>query len=879
MNRTSLKKNKSKYKLAIALSSLGLATACVAEIRKSDFKVLLFTAAEELRTLNPHRTFYNQPHDHQSLPYLRLFNEAISLLKSPFNSIAELTDPRYAKVRHVKLQIPYTTRQIINEDRSKAVQEGTLTDARQGRAFLIDTDGKKYKARVRLKGDLGQHWFSNKRYSLRVYLKAQGQTPAFPYKEFSLHKLSARQYPHEYLFSETLARLNLPNTNHEVVRVTVNNQDWGFMDLQEHYGDALLERQGLKPAPIITFGDERKWKKSLLGQQKTKNSENWLSHPRLNVRLSGNSSSDRSLHQNRLLDYIKEEVMTPGFQDRLFDPYKLNTVNMLLGIWGNYHAMSLINAKFYLNPFTLKLEPLLQDQGVFKKLMFEPSRHVEIVTNGFLKVNHSMSVESQTNLLRSVYRTFMEALKKYSTPFFRDDPPIDFALASANYNKTLAGLSLRKFSDQSSLDDNFYLSRIECSSNKSFDKKQSASPSLFARYTKDRLELLNLDCGPVAVTRVEACGRVYPLQISLKGAVDIYKPHQVSLDLDLSCKEGPDIFLKNPQGNDIKQEVDVIYNHRQHNPLLKQLAPSWITTNSKNEFLIKKGIYQVQSPIVLRKSLIIEPGTTLLFSNNAYLIVRGNVTIGAPDGASVILKGVAGPWKGVYFYSDSPTPIDVQIFNTTVDRATYTSDSILNLTGGVNIYHSRFTSNGLTILNSPAEDGLNITKSKISVLNLLIRGTSSDAFDCDYCTGTIADSVFERIGGDGLDFSGSTLSVSNVAFFKVRDKAVSIGESSDVKAQLGKALDVYTAVAVKDGSTATIHLNQVYALGPFVMSYRKKSIYEQPSVVYVHTSKNTSVDPSKYVAQTGSQMYVDGAMIKTRQLDVSRLYRSGPMKK
>ena len=537
------------------------------------------------------------------------------------------------------------------------------------------------------------------------------------------------------------------------------------MDLQEHYGDVLLERQRLKPSSILTFGDERKWKESIIQQKKSKNTTHWLSHPRLNVRLSGRASSSRDLAQQKVLDYVKEQVLSPEYQE-LFDQHKLTVVNALLGIWGNYHAMSLRNSKFYFNPFTLKLEPLLQDQGPFQRLLLEPSRNIELVTNGFLKLDALSSLESQVNLVNSIYTILEESFKKYSKPFFRDDPTINFVLPKSNYIKTLSDDYAGNTSDNTTLDYDPYLSRIDCSSADSFGQQTYQSLSVYSRYTNGRLDLLNLDCGRVDVSMIESCNHIYPLQVALSGATNIYKPYQFPIDLDLSCKQPPVISLKKSSGKYIRHQVDVIYNHNQFNPLRKQLAPSWILSNSNNEFLIKKGTYRVLRPIVLRKPLIVEPGTILLFAKDAYLVVRGDVTIGDQKGEDVIFSGLNGSWKGVYFYSDLPMPVNVSLFNTKVIGSGRTKDSILDLTGSVNIYRAIFKSKGLTILNSSAEDALNVTKSDLSVSGLLIEDSFSDAFDCDFCTGNITESIFENVGGDGLDFSGSKLHASGILFLE-----------------------------------------------------------------------------------------------------------------
>ena len=79
---------------------------------------------------------------------------------------------------------------------------------------------------------------------------------------------------------------------------------------------------------------------------------------------------------------------------------------------------------------------------------------------------------------------------------------------------------------------------------------------------------------------------------------------------------------------------------------------------------------------------------------------------------------------------------------------------------------------------SSAEDSLNIVNAEIDIANISIINSFSDGFDCDYCKGKIINSLFDGMGGDGLDFSGSSVSLDKLTFKNIKDKALSVGEAS-----------------------------------------------------------------------------------------------------
>ncbi len=85
----------------------------------------------------------------------------------------------------------------------------------------------------------------------------------------------------------------------------------------------------------------------------------------------------------------------------------------------------------------------------------------------------------------------------------------------------------------------------------------------------------------------------------------------------------------------------------------------------------------------------------------------------------------------------------------------------------------------------------------------MFTNTYGDAFDSDFSQGTIVGSYFNDIGNDGLDISGSSIDVSDTAFYQIGDKAISVGEKSDVFVENLSIGNSVIGIACKD-------LSQVY---------------------------------------------------------------------
>ena len=97
----------------------------------------------------------------------------------------------------------------------------------------------------------------------------------------------------------------------------------------------------------------------------------------------------------------------------------------------------------------------------------------------------------------------------------------------------------------------------------------------------------------------------------------------------------------------------------------------------------------------------------------------------------------------------------------------------------------------------------NIIRSNFSFDEVTIKKSTSDAFDGDFTKGTITDCLFQDISGDGLDFSGSFVTITNTTFIDIGDKAISAGEKSIVSISDSMIENTNIGIASKDSSEVT----------------------------------------------------------------------------
>jgi len=298
--------------------------------------------------------------------------------------------------------------------------------------------------------------------------------------------------------------------------------------------------------------------------------------------------------------------------------------------------------------------------------------------------------------------------------------------------------------------------------------------------------------------------------------------------------------------------------------------------DSQDLWHIPKGEWVVDKPLVIFGDLKIDAGTLLKFNPESYLIVHGAMLIDKDKDGPTVFQGLDSGWKGAYILGKNNTISSIK--NTVFKNTNALSDGILNLTGGINFYNGEVILNDVTFKSSKAEDALNIIKATVKIKDIFVYDTFSDGFDCDYCNGSISGVFFEDIGGDGLDFSGSQITLDHLVFSNIKDKSLSIGEATKVTINNLKISDSGVGIAVKDNSQATVNNCYIENYNLFAgMTYSKKNYYNPFSSLIF---ENCTINGTKpFLSQERTFLKVSDVVISPEKIDVDKLYSTEVMKK
>jgi hypothetical protein len=303
---------------------------------------------------------------------------------------------------------------------------------------------------------------------------------------------------------------------------------------------------------------------------------------------------------------------------------------------------------------------------------------------------------------------------------------------------------------------------------------------------------------------------------------------------------------------------------------------------NENTWKIRSGNWEIKDYIVTPAdiNLIIESGTSLRFNQGAGMMIFGKVTLLGSEQHPIVMTRSDGVlhWAGVTVFNQGIQGRST-IKNVQLSHASSPKLGLWQPRGSAYFIGGEMFINELSISDNYSEDALNIINGDVNISHLSIRNALSDAFDCDFCTGEMSDSRFNdigaRSGGDGIDVSGSNLTISRTQFTNIRDKAISAGERSHLSVYDGQFKRVNFALVAKDDSRIEGHRLTVQEVNHYaLMSYSKKPYFGPGSM---SVSEFTCADTGcgqKVASQIGSDLSVNGQEIMPKPLSIKELYQT-----
>ena len=819
--------------------------------------------------------------------YLKLSEKLALVQDQKLGLLSKAASGLLAEPKHLLINIKFKHYQKLVEQRDRAIAAGVLTVTDEDYVpATIEHAGTSIPTKVRLKGDLSDHFADGEKWSFRF--RARGENTLLGMKQFSLHHPAARNHLYEWFYQRALIREDVLGLRYDFVRVTFNGRPLGIYALEEHFEKRLVENNRRREGPIVRFSEDRLWQewrhqKIPFSGARQNGSGSFLASE-VDAFQSGRwtaSAEMRGLHDKAiglLRSFQRGELPTGD----VFDVAKMATYLAVTDLMGAEHGARWHNTRFYYNPVTSRLEPIGFDGDAGRPISFlcihikdrhwshnawssDPTYFEMLFRDGQLVEQYLSELQrvSQPEFIDTLLHELQDEIASSLRIIHSEDPSFEFSPEIFRRNQRYIRSVIQPVAPLAG----YY---------------HQVSPEML------ELRLGNLQALPILVQSVtddvdgESALLVSPAQITLPG-------RHPTKDVDFATVQvaPPDGHKWDGQG---LAQLVVKYRIPGVDTLGSVPLTPWPFVSAEylsNDILrrkpnaaefefieidqaakiirIKPGDWSVTDDVVFPTGYMVRcgPETRLHLLNGAMLLSRSPVEFIGSDESPVTIDSPDATGQGLaVLNAERDSRLEQVIF----DSLRSPARDGWTLTGAVTFYESPLRISACQFVNNDAEDSLNIVRSSFSVERCLFTGAPSDALDADFCQGTITRSTFNNCGNDGIDVSGSIARIDSVQMNQTGDKGVSVGERSRVDAKDISIDQAKIGVAVKDSSMFVGDRIQVQRSQIGFALYRKKSEFGPASARVANLELDVKHD---HLIEQGSSVTVDGRPIVPNQTQLA----------
>lgn len=801
------------------------------------------------------------------------------LAKAKFSVFPNFLDGLTATPERIEIDIAFKEYQKLAYKRQQALTMGHLVSEDEDWVpAKIRYKGDTYKVELRLKGDVSDHWRRADRWSYKI--KVKGDHTLFGMKRFAIQDPQTREYMNEWVIHRLQREMGLISLRYDFIDVTVNGKHQPICALEENFEKRLIENNNRREGPILRYDSWFYWlgreglEPELAGSSVSTYQEG---------RYTGDSELSRLFEIGRSLLEQYRRGQLPAAE--VFDLQRMASFFAVSDLTGYYHATHIDNLKFYYNPVTSLIEPIGYDFNEILPL----SRDSRTLGEQLLPtINSRDAMDWRTGLFldNNFYLFYVEALKRISEERFLDE---FFEKNREDYKHALAVLHMSypwyNFLGESVLRRNQGYIRRLLDPVRSIQVYRDHLDTLTSALT---ISVQNIYALPAEVVSLKVDSIEFPLPTPV--VVSAYSEGNPIRFEDISFDLMPETMSEIMES---KEKVRIVYRIYGTTDNREEMLYPWPAANESmlaGDFLrqscnadsfdflaidngsktitIKPGEWE------LRTSLILPPGYTIRASEGVILDLLNE---------SLILSSSPLHWRGSEEY-----PIRIQSSDSSGQGVIVLAANALSelswveffnlgnpskgawlLTGAVTFYESPVEIENCRFANNHCEDGLNTIRTEFSISKTWFVQTQADAFDADFCTGSFDQVNFVECGNDGIDVSGSTITISNIVIDGAGDKGLSAGENSQMTVTNTTIRNAEIAIASKDRSKMEIEdLTLINSRVAFA-AYQKKPEFAPGEII----AKGVEISggESAYLIEQGSTLIIDGKIIPPSRKDVKEI--------
>ena len=724
------------------------------------------------------------------------------------HTIGNYIKGRFSRPEQLSIDIKFLNFNKIEKKRKIALELGVLiTNSDDYVPASIQYQGKRYKVKLRLKGDWTDHLIGDK-WSFRI--KISGNQTIMGMNKFSLQHPRTRGYIHEWLYHTLLHNEGVLSLKYEFISLRLNGKNLGIYALEEHFDKRLLERQGMKEGPIVKFSEDMLWLKRVVAPIRDGTRliiGGYDTYPdgfQLNKTIKDPLLKKQFLNAYQLLDLFRRGEIDAS---DAFDVQSLAAHFAVSDVMGAPHGSIRQNMRYYYNPILSKLMPIGFDGDpgeLIEQVWLEkrPPHSNYLRDLKFIKAYVAYLVKlSSRNYFDSFLTEIDKELSRNRNILYKDFPAMAFKLTNIYTNQILIRNLLNPPKP-------LYCYLQHHSSNHlvlSIGNNQIFPIEILGIYLQDR------SIG-VLSENIIIRGR--------KGnQFTSYKEHAFDL-LKHSQKEISNIKLSyRLLGDSTLRKSSVFPYSRIENNFVRQdyiRAPSTtdqfsfiIQDDVSKKITFKSGHWVLDKPLILPENYLVKahPGLILDIKKDAMIFSKSPLEFVGTAEKPITIRSSGPSAQGVAVLNARKESILKHVYFKGLSNPTH---QMWDLTGAVTFYQSPVTIDHCVFSDNKSEDALNIIRSSFLLKNSHFENAYSDVIDIDFSSGSMQDITIYQAGNDGIDVSGSQVELKDIQIDGAGDKAISAGEDSHIIGRNIVIKNSEIALASKDNSSInadTIHIS------------------------------------------------------------------------
>ncbi len=827
-------------------------------------------------------------------------NEAV---RKKILSVRKLTNFSYSNYRigqdaqpiKLELSIPDSSRKVIEDCRSNAIADGILRDEnKQEVPAQLFLSNDTFDVKLRLKGDYSDHWAGEK-WSYRIDLN--GDDRIFGMKSFSVQDPATRGFLNEWYFHKLLREENLIALRYSFVTVVENGVEKGIYAVEESFDKNLIEFNRRREAPILKF-DESIWiDNKILNEKGTYSQENLFLMSDIGMFSAGRTLKDPVLYDQ----FQKGRSLLQKLRDRqiplseAMDVDRAARLTAIADLAGAHHALRWKNVRFYYNPVNGKLELIGFDSNsgklitdIYYNLWSENTLGMYVVrawkaifwedpefVNCYFKYLEKFG---NPQYLKTFHKKIEAEMNLYLSYLYKENSTYEFSLDIYKTNAALILEKAKKYKESRKVAPNEYFVRVT-----------AAAP---------------LNSGDLSITLIIKNNSFQPIRV-----LGIYNSSEQRIsansefEFDIPGRTNgfialPDTFvfqMNSPLDSNCIELKSSKYSTLVHKKIkVGYLFPGQEadTNFTKIEHYYKTDIQPHLEKCVVTDAFEIDHGKLLIRVKNGKWVIRENIstptgyTLLCGEGSEIDIRNSAcftvhGPLEMI---GSAENPIRIsssdssgsflvygaykrsQLKHVVFDHLNEAHHGRWHLTGAVTFYESDVSLENVTFMNNKGEDALNIFRSDLNMKQCTFLNTNADAFDGDFCTGSIDGLTFDRIGNDAIDFSGSVIRIKNVSVTGAGDKAVSAGERSTLYVENIEVKNSQLGLVSKDNSFLQVRKATLSNVAVGFIVFKKKGVFGPARIVIDDYTCTEFIED--HLIELGSYAILNGKSVAHNQIDV-----------